>query len=380
MRPKPAEEKMSAGMNRREFLQVAAGATAAGIMKRSPSSRGGETLDEALDLLKDTGFEYGGGLANHGPMAAEALCALGRFDSVLSWVEGYKRRLRERPDSRDPVTARNWREALGDPRRLEDWASFFERQLERPWREVVNEWVPRLAPGLVAAAAHGIIRTGHAVRALAASETPLRKQELARGLAYWAGRYQVLPEGPRREERHLKPSDAIELVQLLPQEKRQEGGMITGRIERLADLPSFASVIHWIDPSRDPAGLLSDLTETCARVFLASAPRQLIALIHGVTGTGAIRLLLPHVSREAGESLLRYGWQMGAALYAACGQWASLSSTEPPRGSAEDLVDRAVATGDEHAIKLTETCLREHALHPGSDYLVAIDTAVRYLA
>ena len=37
----------------------------------------------------------------------------------------------------------------------------------------------------------------------------------------------------------------------------------------------------------------------------------------------------------------------------------------------EDLVDRAVRSGNEHAIKLTEACLREHALEPNPIYLAA---------
>ena len=39
------------------------------------------------------------------------------------------------------------------------------------------------APGLSAAAAHGLLRTGHAVRSLAVKETDLRLRELAQGLS-----------------------------------------------------------------------------------------------------------------------------------------------------------------------------------------------------
>jgi hypothetical protein len=55
------------------------------------------TMDDVLDILHRTGPEFGGGLANHGPMAAEAMLALGRPDAVLSWVARYKRRLQDRP-------------------------------------------------------------------------------------------------------------------------------------------------------------------------------------------------------------------------------------------------------------------------------------------
>ncbi len=34
----------------------------------------------------------------------------------------------------------------------------------------------------------------------------------------------------------------------------------------------------------------------------------------------------------------------------------------------EELVERAIASGDEHAIKFTEVCLREHALNPDAAF------------
>jgi hypothetical protein len=43
-----------------------------------------------------------------------------------------------------------------------------------------------------------------------------------------------------------------------------------------------------------------------------------------------------------------------------------------PRPHTEDLIDRAVASGDEHAIKFTEACLREHALSPQPVFLTAV--------
>ena len=48
-------------------------------------------IDEALELLEGTGPEYSGGLANHGPMAAEALIALSRPEAVVPWVKSIAR-------------------------------------------------------------------------------------------------------------------------------------------------------------------------------------------------------------------------------------------------------------------------------------------------
>jgi hypothetical protein len=129
-------------------------------------------LDEAYERLHHTGPEWGGNLANHGPMAAEVLARRDRPDQVPAWVDGYIGRLDELPAPGEPVTDDNWRAALGD--RVGDWVVYLTRQVaERPWRDVLAAWWPRLLPGIAAGAAHGVIRTGHAVRTLlAGDETP----------------------------------------------------------------------------------------------------------------------------------------------------------------------------------------------------------------
>jgi hypothetical protein len=45
-----------------------------------------------------------------------------------------------------------------------------------------------------------------------------------------------------------------------------------------------------------------------------------------------------------------------------------------------ELIDHAVASGDEHAIKFTEACLRENAILPDPAYLAAAWSAVGHLA
>lgn len=339
-------------------------------------------LDEALESLARTGPEYKGGLANHGPMAAEALVVLGRSEAVMSWVESYKKKLQSPLTSNNPVTLENWREALGDFRRVGDWSIFFKRQLkEAAWRVVLGEWVTKLAPGLVAAAAHGLIRTGHAARSLSRKETEARREELAQGLAYWAARYQVLPLSRDRAASRLKPSEAIRQVELLRLEERKRE-LIADTLHRLDTFPPFAKVAGLVDASGDASRFLSDLTETFAAAYLAHAQDfgSVIAFIHGVTGPCAIRLLLPYVKPEETQSLLRYGWQASAAMYAAFATTAKTAApVKPQQQSKEDLIDRAVAANDEHAIKFTEACLREYAINPKPVYLSAARHATEYL-
>jgi hypothetical protein len=108
-------------------------------------------------------------------MAAEVLARGDHADQVSPWVDRYIGRLDELPAPVQPVTDDNWRDALGD--RVGDWAVCLTRQMaERPWRDVLATWWPRLLPGIAAGATHGVIRTGHAARTLLAGDKPGRNR------------------------------------------------------------------------------------------------------------------------------------------------------------------------------------------------------------
>lgn len=337
-------------------------------------------LDEALEALSDTGPEFGPGLSNHGPMASEALVQLGRDDAVLPWVERYRRRLQERPRPRHRIEAATWREALGDITRVADWVAFFERELEgRPWRDVLAEWAPRLAPGVMAGATHGLIRTGHAARALEEAQTPLRLHELAEGLGYWAARYQELPGQPGPKPVRRRPGSAIALVERFNPPGTQFRGLIFEVVRGLDQGPSFAGAIDLAHPGRHIGRFLSDLTETFARVTLAN-PRTPIAFVHSVTAPAALRLLVPYLREDDAALAAQYAWQACAALYAWYAEAPPSPATVDVGGATnEDLVARAVATGDEHAIKFVEACLREYGLNPSTAYVAAADRVIAAL-
>src|SRR5215469_12157537 len=86
-------------------------------------------LDEALAILAPYGIELKNGNSNHGPMVAEALCALGRPDAVMPWVERYRERMLPRPAVGDRIGLQDWRAMLGDRRRFADWSAFFREEL-----------------------------------------------------------------------------------------------------------------------------------------------------------------------------------------------------------------------------------------------------------
>ena len=344
----------------------------------------GSIIDQALDILRDTAPEYGKGFSNHAPMAAEALLALGREDAIISWVEKYKRRLPAFPAGREIIERNRWQEALGDIRRFADWALFFEEELNaEPWGSVLSAWVPRLLPGMVGAAFHGIIRTGHAVRNLSSEATEQRLRELAAGLAYWASRYQTLPGSITGRPTGLKPTEALSLVERLPSDKRVWHGLIFEKVRGVLEFDPFRDVINLVDTSIDIDYFFSDLFEAAARVYLANGRDKgsIITFIHTMTGPGAVQLLTPYLSPETVRAALRYCWQASAGIYAAIGMAIDHNPYEAAddRTGINELVDLAVATGDEHAFKFMEVCLRAYKLEPKPLYLVAARHATEHL-
>jgi len=344
-------------------------------------STNADAMEEALEMLAGLAP-----LTNHGPMAAEALVALGRAESVTAFVESYKKRFTiSFPATYQPVTRADWRAALGDGRRVADWVNFFQQELkEAAWPQVLERWTAALAPGLAAAAAHGLIRTGHAVRSLAVKETDLRRRELAEGLGYWAAYYQPLPETAPEvsnaetvRAKGLKPAQAIRQVPLLPDEKRARGGSIMVGLRGLHDFPPFATAADLVETAGAAEKFLSELTETFATVYAQHVtPRNFITLIHSVTGATALRSLLPYLSPATTRKALRYGWQVSAALYSISAGGSANAAPAAKRIERDDLIDRAVALREEHAIKFTEACLREHALNPNPIYLRAAQDAL----
>lgn len=339
-------------------------------------------IEQALEMLEGCGPEFGEvGLSNHGPMAAEALIALGRGDAVEPWVAGYRTRLVERPPAVARIEHAAWQEALGAPERVSDWEAYFARELAlAPWREVLETWVRRLAPGVMAGATHGLIRTAHAVRSLSGDESSReRLAELASGLAYWAARYQALPGTPRPVEPR-RPSEALAAVPILPLELRDPSrSSIFAAVKDLDSYAPFERVVDLAAPGDDVSAFISDLTATMAKLYLANAGRPSIAYVHTVTAPSALRMLAPFISWETARLAARYAWLAAAAVHSRHAQPHEFElPAEPP--SATDLIDQAIATGDEHAIKFTEAALREYALNPDPALLAGpLDLSGRFL-
>ena len=331
--------------------------------------------DEALDLLFGLGADLTNGMTSHVPMVAEALSAMGEGLAAVAWVRAHRKSIVPRNAALKKIAGEAWCEALGQHWRFADWSAFFVAEIASDgWRAVCGRWVARLAPVFPAAATHGVIRVGHAVRALAVAETPLRLQEFAHGLALWASTYVELP-ATRTAAAKLSPAEALARVALVPEAKRQNGGAITFALTQLMHAPGFDGVLDLIDSERSAKQTAFEAAEAFARVAVANVQNPLTAIVftHGVTGVAAVLNLLPHVSAATAQTLVAYAWQSGAALMSAYAKAPFDSAAAVPRPAAVDRVARAVANGDDHVIKLTEACLALNAARPSPAFVAASD-------
>lgn len=400
-------------MTRREALRIGLAATGASLVwggceatgrtVLAPQRDAGEdaqseareddgALDEVLRRLHAREPKSRQGLSTHAPMAAEALCALGYSDRAVAWVERYGSRDVEIPSPRERIGPERWREVLGPRRgarswetslgRFGDWRVLFTEELaESRWQDVLDRWSARLAPGICAAATHGVIRTGHAVSALARRETPERRAELARGLAYWAAAYEELPA---RKGTGARVKTYAEALERLPSFWEACGvapsGSIVDGLRQGTRVEGFADARDLVETPEDVSAALSSLSATFAREYLRHGTRHdTIAFVHAVTGPCALRRIAPHVKPETARAALPYAWQAAAAIHTSYARGSDEIVEPAPKLTAKELAARAVENGDEHAIKLTEVLLAEHALRPDPAYLAAAEDVVRRL-
>lgn len=346
------------------------------------------TLDEAYERLHATGPEFDGFLSNHGPMAAEAMVRRGHGDQVGSWLDVYMRRLEEFPPETYPIGA-GWREALSDAHRVADWTAFFGREIgEQPWRQVLNTWWPRLLPGVVAAATHGVIRVGHAVRALLEDgEDDIRIAELAHGLGYWAARWQTVPAGhgaaaAAAAAGRTQATTPLESLAAVPRIADQSGGA-GERLARLGALPAWPSALADFSVPAAPEQireLLAGLVDAATLQYLSYGHGNGVMLVHSATAPNAVLRTLPALDAALWPPSLAASWAATSALtavYAPAEPAPRARLPEPSAGqqsrqqTAMDTFARAVEHGDEHVIKFADTAIEVFARTGDPDAIAA---------
>ncbi|MFF2638742.1 questin oxidase family protein [Streptomyces niveus] len=309
-------------------------------------------LEEALERLHASGPEiYEWRLTNHAPMVVEALATHGRSAAVHRWLDAYQAKLDDFPTPVSPVTDANWREALGDTRRGADWIGYFLRAIdERPWRDVLAEWWPRLLPGIYGGATHPVIRIGHAVRVITESgENTPRLAEVAHGLGYWAARYQpVSGVAPL-----AGAPDADGALEAVPAIRDFQGGF-RDRLPRVDRLPVWSPDVTDPDEARRR---LTELVGASTRRYATHGHGDETMLVHAATAPNAVLRTLPALPRALWVPSLHAAWTASAAVTSMYAPAEPVPYVPTTGITAEEVLERALAHGDEHVIKFADTAV-----------------------
>ena len=321
------------------------------------------TLDTALLHYQATHPLWNAGdthdLVNHGPMASEALEALGRLDALPALKAAYV------PELLQPWTVpvgMDRPEELGRYADLAQWSSYYLR-FEDPIALLQRE-LPALLPGVLGASLHGLLRVAHGLRAWQRQPSEPRRREIAFGLALWAGGFRSLPGQLGAGERELV--SALETLPSIPPNLKRKG-LISDRVLAVWDWPAFPEHLAQIALPQDPSAAISELTAWAARRILAEEGAG-FAYLHALTASAALRTLLPILDPSAQRAALA---ALVQALLALELTHRSTTDAPAPVSEGQDLVQSALDIANDQGIKLVEAVLREQEIQPRPERVAA---------
>ena len=300
-------------------------------------------------------------LTNHLPMALHALCELG---AAPQRMREFADRYRARFESLAPPTVvaplADWRASLGQGQDFAALLPTFRHALARAGRDaVLRDALPALLPGVAAAAFHGVIRTAHAIESG-------HEDELAQALAYWAWRWQPLAAPPLGEPMAFEDWTAVLVEQA--SDWTHDAPLIS---LRMAGATSSA-------PYRALAGRLAIEDRLLPRLTAFAAQRyadtRSFTVLHMVTGLRALRVVSPWI---ADLPALAPGLVHAVtAAYLAAKVPAGLALPAVPARDWAEVVARAIASDDDHVVKIVHACRSLAALDGEDPYLRAARRAV----
>ena len=316
------------------------------------------TLHRLLDDNLRLAPEYGEMLTNHLPMALHALHAMGAGDARLAaFFDSYAARLEGRAAPDAAAAVADWRKLRGQSAAFAALRATFEKALDEDGGDaVLRRTLPELLPGMAAAAFHGAIRTAHAVQSG-------HRCELASALAYWAWRWQPLARPPEGEA-----MDFDEWARALVVQARGWRHAAPPISMRMAAATRSAAYCGLAGRLRRADELLPRLAAFAAERYAATGN---FTALHMVTGLRAVHVLSPWVDDlPAVAPVLAHAF---CAAYLAANLGAALAPPLPR--SWGQVIAAAIASGDDHAIKLIHAC-RDHAALGAGPWLDAARRAV----
>jgi hypothetical protein len=300
------------------------------------------------------------GLSNHLPMTLIAARALGADPIRLQEVfERGRRRLvpisEGSSDRGTAITDRSWHRHLGTGVRYAELRSYFDDEIARiGWQQTVRAHASVLVEAAPAAAFHGMIRLAYGIEVA-------HPGQIAGGLAYWSDQWAPLSSAaPTAARGAASFGTVLGLLRDAPslRDRHFDDALITTKLAAVAAEPAFGAALAAVDPDLDAIA--------AGAVNLLALTDDFVAL-HAVTGTNAARVIGSHLEPSTRALLDRRVFEAVAAAYVAFGAPRVPSDDElrtmrtTVQATWDELALVAVASSDDHVIKLAHTARGEHA-------------------
>ena len=329
----------------------------------------------SLHNLLDANQQFalnGRGTTNHCPMALHALTEMGADEARLNDFFAYWLRDKALPAS--PVSG------LADEGQDPE-ARFSQLRADFSGKVAKEGWQPLFAQ-IVAQGISPASGAFHPMIRLACAIENGHQGEQAAALAAWHCKPLHLPQG--------LGAPCPDLPALLARLHETLGGWhsnlrwITARLRQVAEMPSFVQALpnslarQKLTQKHDgPDDLLGTLAELALALYWQTRD---FTVLHLVTGTRAASLIAAQLGEPLRGDFIRLLWQGVAAAYVTVGAPALGAPRWPDLGaiSWQQVTTLAIASDDDHCIKLVHTCWRERAVSP--HYLAVAAREVGLLA
>jgi hypothetical protein len=328
------------------------------------------TLHRLLDEAAHFPPEYERGLSNHLPMALAAQAGLGASEAQMRrFFAHYSGHFKDTParlaTEARPLAA--WPDHRGHFEDFERLRATFAEAIAREGREAaLRTALPHLVDGVGAAAFHGLIRTAHGF-------ISRHDGELAMGLAYWAARW--MPLAPPAVcgvafDSVAEWLDALDaLVLSCDSGWHSPARTISRRMQEAVHTQAYQRLAGCA-----PAGaVLVDLAHAAAERYARTGN---FTVLHMVTATQAALTLAEFVPSDA-AALAPLWLAVAAASLASRVATMPASELATPELEWPEVRALALASDDDHVIKLVHALLVRHEGAPDPVWLRAARRALR---
>lgn len=126
------------------------------------------------------------------------------------------------------------------------------------------------------------------------------------------------------------------------------------RLSAVHRLPAWADDVTDPDTARER---LTELVRSATHRYATHGHGEATTLVHAATAPNAVPRTLDSLPRDQRVPSLRAAWTASAAVTAMYAPVEPVAYAPAARLTGEEVMERALAHGDEHVIKLTDTAL-----------------------